>query len=142
MRGYWEAPKATEERFGPGPLSGERLCYTGDLFRQDADGFFYFISRKDDIIKCKGEKVAPKEVENVLYRLKGVIQAAVTGVPDAIWGQAIKAVLVVEGSALSVKDVQGHCRAHLEDFMVPKHVEFRRELPMTASGKIKRQELV
>lgn len=142
MRGYWEAPEATAERFRPGSLPNEGLCCTGDLFRQDRDRFFYFVSRKDDIIKCKGEKVAPKEVENVLYQLKGVIQAAVVGVPDPIFGQAIKAVLVVEGDALTVKEVQAHCRAYLEDFMVPKYVEIRSDLPTTASGKIKRQELV
>lgn len=142
MRGYWGAPEATAERFRPGPLPGERVCHTGDLFRIDEDGCLYFVSRQDDIIKCKGEKVAPKEVENVLHRLNGVIQAAVVGVPDPIWGQAVKAVLVVENGTLTESQVQAHCRSHLEDFMVPKYVEFRSELPLTSSGKIKRNELV
>jgi acyl-coenzyme A synthetase/AMP-(fatty) acid ligase len=142
MRGYWEATEATFERFRPGPLPREVRCYTGDLFRQDTDGFFYFVSRKDDIIKCKGQKVAPKEIEDVLHQVNGVIHAAVVGVPDPIFGQAIKAVLVVEDGVLSAKEVQAYCRAHLEDFMVPKYVEVRPVLPMTTSGKIKKRELV
>jgi amino acid adenylation domain-containing protein len=142
MRGYWEAPEATAARFRPGPMPGERLCYTGDLFRMDAEGFFYFVGRKDDIIKSRGEKVAPKEVENVIYGLPGVVEAAVVGVPDPVLGQAVKALLVVNGNALTEKEVLAHCRAHLEDFMVPKHVEFRAALPKTPSGKIKKTDLL
>lgn len=135
MRGYWEAPEATAKRYRPGPIPGERLCYTGDLFRADDEGFLYFIGRKDDIIKSRGEKVAPKEVENVLHMLPGVT-AAVVGVPDELMGEAIKAFLVVNGPPLTEGQVIAHCRAHLEDFMVPKHIEFRDHLPTTTSGKI------
>ena len=142
MRGYWEAPEATAHRFRPGPVPGERLCYTGDLFRMDEEGYMYFVGRKDDIIKSRGEKVAPKEVENVLYALKGVVEAAVVGVPDPIYGQAIKAIIVADGVDLTAAMVLAHCAAHLEDYMVPKHVEFRRELPKTSSGKIKKTDLV
>jgi acyl-coenzyme A synthetase/AMP-(fatty) acid ligase len=141
MRGYWGDAPATAERFRPGPIAGERLCYTGDLFRTDEDGFFYFVARQDDIIKSRGEKVAPKEIENVLYRLDGVQQAAVIGVPDPVLGEAIKAFIVANGSGLTQADVLRHCRAHLEDFMVPRSVEFRDDLPKTTSGKIRRAEL-
>lgn len=141
MRGYWEAPDASARRFRPGPIPGERLCYTGDLFRQDEAGFFYFVGRSDDIIKTRGEKVAPREVENVLYALPGVVEAAVVGVPDAVLGQAIKAFVVVRGTGLTRQEVLAHCRAHLEDFMVPRDVEFREELPKTASGKIRKTGL-
>jgi len=141
MRGYWEAPEATARRFRPGPLPGERLCYSGDLFRQDPEGYFYFISRRDDIIKSRGEKVAPKEVENVLHLLPGVT-AVVVGVPDPTAGEAVKAFIVATGTALTEAQVIAHCRAHLEDFMVPKYVEFRSELPMTSSGKISKLGLV
>jgi amino acid adenylation domain-containing protein len=141
MRGYWGDDAATAQRFRPGPLPGERVCHTGDLFRQDEAGFYYFVARRDDIIKSRGEKVAPKEVENVLYRLEGVQQAAVIGVPDPVLGQAIKAFVVVDGSGLTEADVIRHCRAHLEDFMVPRAVEFRDDLPKTSSGKIRRAEL-
>jgi amino acid adenylation domain-containing protein len=138
MRGYWEDPEATAARYRPGPLPGERVCYSGDLFRMDDDGFFYFVGRRDDIIKSRGEKVAPKEVENVLYALPGVVEAVVVGVPDAILGQAIKALVVTHDKSLTEKDVVFHCRAHLEDFMVPQYVVFVDTLPKTSSGKIQR----
>ncbi len=141
MRGYWEDPQTSAIRFRPGPLPGEQVCYTGDLFRKDAEGYLYFVGRKDDIIKSRGEKVAPKEVENVLYALPGVVEAAVVGVPDPVLGQAIKALLVVEDQTLTAPRVLAHCRANLEDFMVPKFVEFRDELPKTSSGKIKKTGL-
>lgn len=142
MRGYWEAPEATAQRYRSGPIPGERLCYSGDLFRMDEEGFFYFVGRKDDIIKSRGEKVSPKEVENVLYELEGVVEAAVIGVPDPILGQAIKVFLVLERTTeLSDKQVLAHCRANLEDFMLPKYVEFCQELPKTSSGKIKKTDL-
>jgi len=142
MRGYWEDPQRTSERFRPGPIPGERIYHSGDLFRMDDEGYLYFVSRQDDIIKSRGEKVAPKEVEHVLHTLKGVVEAAVVGVPDPVLGEAIKAVLVLDGVKLTQAEVQAHCRAHLEDYMVPKHVEFRTELPKTGSGKIKRNALV
>jgi amino acid adenylation domain-containing protein len=142
MRGYWRDPEATAARFRPGPLPGEQVCYSGDLFIMDEEGYYYFVARKDDIIKSRGEKVAPKEVENVLYALPGVVKAAVVGVPDPILGEAIKAVLVVEGASLTEKEVLRHCRAHLESYMVPQIVEFRDALPLTSSGKIDKKALV
>jgi long-chain acyl-CoA synthetase len=141
MRGYWEDPGATALRYRPGPLPGERLCYTGDLFRMDNEGYFYFIGRKDDIIKSRGEKVAPKEVENVLYALPGVAEVAVIGVPDPVLGEAIKAFLVLDDAELTESEVLAHCRAHLEDFMMPQSIEFRSSLPKTSSGKIKKTDL-
>jgi acyl-CoA synthetase (AMP-forming)/AMP-acid ligase II len=140
MRGYWEAPEATAQRFQTGK-NGERICRTGDLFRMDEEGYFYFVGRKDDIIKSRGEKVSPKEIENVLYALKGVLEAAVIGVPDPVLGQSIKAIIVTNGVHLSQSQVLAHCRAHLEDFMVPRQIEFRDSLPKTTSGKIKKTGL-
>lgn len=142
MRGYWGDPEATQKRFRPGAIPGESLCYTGDLFRMDEDGFMYFVSRKDDIIKSRGEKVAPKEVEEVIYRLSGVKEVAVLGVPDAVLGEAVKAFVVVEEGQLSPAKVKHHCRQHLEDFMIPMEVEFCSELPKTSSGKIKKTGLI
>lgn len=142
MKGYWEKPEETDRVLKPGPLPGERVLYSGDLFRRDEEGYLYFIGRKDDIIKSRGEKVSPREVENVLYALPGVADAAVVGVPDAILGQAIKAVLTLkDGVTLDEKDVLGHCSQRLEDFMVPKLVEFRDEMPKTSSGKIDKKNL-
>lgn len=142
MRGYWQSPEATARRYRAGTIPGERVCLSGDLFRQDADGFFYFVARKDDIIKCRGEKVAPKEVESVLYELPGVVHAAVIGVPDPILGQAVKAIIVTsDQGALTPGNIIAHCRARLEGFMVPKFVELRDSMPTTASGKIAKKEL-
>jgi long-chain acyl-CoA synthetase len=140
MKGYWENPEATDRALKPGPFPWEKVLYTGDLFRTDADGFLYFVGRKDDIIKSRGEKVSPKEVENVLYALPGIREAAVVGAPDPILGMAIKAVVALApGSNLTEQNIIRHCAKHLEDFMVPKLVEFRDELPKTDSGKISRR---
>jgi long-chain acyl-CoA synthetase len=142
MQGYWENPEATARALRPGPYPWEKVLYTGDLFRADDDGFLYFVGRKDDIIKTRGEKVSPKEVENALYALPGIREAAVVGVPDPILGLAIKAVVAADPHAnLSAHDVIRHCARHLEDFMVPKMVEFRDALPKTESGKISRREV-
>lgn len=141
MRGYWNNPDATQARFRVGNMPGERICYSGDLFRSDREGFLYFVSRRDDIIKCRGEKVSPREVENVLYSIDGVTEAAVIGVPDPVLGQAIKAFVVAPGRELTAQQVLAHCKAHLEDLMVPKIVEFLAELPKTPSGKVKKLDL-
>lgn len=141
MQGYWRNPEATEKALRPGPYPWEKVLHTGDLFRMDADGFLYFVARKDDIIKSRGEKVSPKEVESALFQLEGVKEAVVFGVPDPVLGAAVKAVIVLAtGASLSERDVIRHCARTLEDFMVPKFVEFRTELPKTDSGKINRRE--
>ena len=142
MQGYWEDAEATNRALRPGPNPWERVLYSGDLFRSDAEGYLYFIGRKDDIIKTRGEKVSPKEVENVLYALPGVREAAVIGVPDPILGMALKAMIVLtEPGVLTEREIITHCARHLEDFMVPKLVTFCWELPKTDSGKIRRSQL-
>jgi amino acid adenylation domain-containing protein len=142
MKGYWENPKATQQALRPGPLPQEMVLYTGDLFRTDEEGFLYFVGRKDDVIKTRGEKVSPKEVENVLYALAGVQEVAVIGIPDPVLGFAIKAVVALDGrSTLTTADVIRHCARNLEDFMVPKVVEFRDRLPKSENGKIARRQV-
>ena len=142
MRGYWEKPEATAQKLRPGPLPGEMVLYTGDLCRLDEEGYLYFIGRMDDIIKSRGEKVAPKEVENVLMNIRGVREAAVIGVPDEILGQAVKAFVVLDdGVTMDEKQIQRECQAHLENFMVPKYVVVVSELPKTSTGKIKKSGL-
>jgi amino acid adenylation domain-containing protein len=137
MKGYWEMPEETNRVLKPGSLPGERVLHTGDIFRVDEEGYLYFLGRKDDIIKTRGEKVSPKEVEDVLHSLSGVAQAVVVGVPDPILGQAIKAVVTLRaGASLTVAEVRRHCAGHLEDFMVPKVVEFRASMPTTTTGKV------
>jgi len=142
MRGYWEKPEETAARLKPGPIPGEMVLYSGDLFRTDSDGWLYFLARRDDIIKSRGEKVSPREVENAISSLEGVFEVAVVGVPDEILGQAVKAfVTLAPDASLSARDVIRHCLAHLENFMVPKYVEFVESLPKTGTGKIKKTGL-
>ncbi|HLZ23797.1 MAG TPA: AMP-binding protein [Ktedonobacterales bacterium] len=144
MRGYWEAPEETAKRYRPGPLPGETVLYTGDLFKMDADGFLYFIGRKDDIIKSRGEKVAPKEIEAALYQLDGVQEAAAVGVPDPMLGEAIKIfVALVPDAPLSEREIRAHCAHILEDFMQPKYVEiWTGPLPKGNTGKIDKKALI
>ncbi|HRI18087.1 MAG TPA: AMP-binding protein, partial [Burkholderiaceae bacterium] len=79
MRGYWDKPDETAARLKPGPLPGRPLLYTGDIFRTDEDGWLYFVGRADEVFKSRGEKVAPREVENAIYALEGVLDCAVIG---------------------------------------------------------------
>ncbi len=142
MKGYWENEEATRRALRPGPYPWEKVLYTGDLFQADEEGYLYFVARMDDIIKTRGEKVSPREVENCLYEIAGVREAVVIGVPDAVLGNAIKAVIAPDPDArLTERDVIRHCAARLEDFMVPKHVEFRGELPKSENGKIARRRI-
>ena len=142
MRGYWNAPELTRETFRPGRFPGEALLHTGDLFRKDEDGFLYFVGRKDDMIKSKGERISPREIENVLCKMDGVAEAAVIGIPDEVFGQVIKAFVVVKkGLSLSEREVLRHCAENLEFFMVPKSIEFPEDLPKTPNGKVDRKML-
>lgn len=139
MQGYWENAEATNRMLRPGKNPWEKLLYTGDLFKRDAEGFLYFVGRKDDIIKTRGEKVAPKEVEAVLHACPGIAEAVVIGVPDPILGHAIGALVVLSDPGVTQREILRHCQAHLEDFMVPKIIEFRSELPRTDTGKVSRR---
>lgn len=139
MQGYWHNDVATAQMLRAGPQPWEKRLHTGDLFRTDEDGFLYFVGRKDDIIKTRGEKVAPKEVETVLHAHPGIAEAVVTGVPDPVLGQAIAALVVLSDPGLSAREIIRHCALHLEDFMVPKLIEFRDELPKTDTGKVSRR---
>jgi long-chain acyl-CoA synthetase len=142
MAGYWERPAETDERLTPGPADGERTLRTGDIFRSDADGYLYFVSRKDDIIKTRGETVAPREVENAIYLIDGVTGCAVVGIEDESLGHAVKAYVTLKpGCALGASDIVRHCRESLESYKVPKIVAIVEELPRTESGKIRHASL-
>jgi acyl-coenzyme A synthetase/AMP-(fatty) acid ligase len=142
MKGYWEKPDDTAKMLRAGPIPGEQVLYTGDYCKMDEEGYLYFIGRMDDIIKSRGEKVAPKEVENALVDIPGVKEAAVIGVPDDILGQAVKAYVVLErGVTLAEKELLKECQKRLETFMVPKFYELVPELPKTTTGKIKKTDL-
>jgi acyl-CoA synthetase (AMP-forming)/AMP-acid ligase II len=115
----------------------QKILRTGDLFKMDEEKYLYFVARKDDLIKTGGELVSPKEIENILYELSEVNEAAVFGVEHEILGQAIKASLVLEeDSELTEKDIIDHCSLHLEKYMIPKYVDIRTEFPKTLTGKV------
>jgi acyl-CoA synthetase (AMP-forming)/AMP-acid ligase II len=137
MRGYWRKPIETAARLRPGRHPGDVLLFTGDVFRTDRDGYLYFVGRKDDIIKCGGEKVSPREVENVIMDLPSVLEAAVIGVDDGLLGQAVKAFVVTRfGLTTSADEIIRHCRERLEPNHVPKHVAIVGGLPRNNSSKI------
>ena len=142
MRAYWKSPEETDEVLKPGLFPGEKVLYTGDLFQMDEEGYLYFVARKDDLIKTRGERVSPKEVENTLHEIDGVAEAAVIGVPDEILGKAIKAFIVINnGSKLAEKDIINYCSYNLESFMVPKYIDFVDSFKKTSSGKIDKKVL-
>ncbi|GLR12448.1 AMP-dependent ligase [Chitinimonas prasina] len=142
MRGYWNKPEATARRLRPGPLPGEQVLYTGDLCRQDEAGYLYFVARMDEVIKSRGEKVAPREVELALLAQPGVREAAVIGVPDPVWGHAIKAyVLPASGALLDVDSLLAACRRQLEPSHVPQYLSLVEQLPRTSSGKVDKTAL-
>jgi acyl-CoA synthetase (AMP-forming)/AMP-acid ligase II len=142
MQGYWNDPEETARVFRPGRYRGETYLHTGDLFRKDSEGFLYFVARKDDMLKIKGERVAPREIEVVLLEMDEVAEAAVVGVPDQIWGQVIKAFIVTSTEhGLSPEAVRKYCRQHLEPFLVPKMIVFIDRLPKSANGKVDRGAL-
>lgn len=143
MAGYWNRPDLTDHMLKPGPLPGERVLCTHDWFRMDVEGFLYFVGRSDDIIKTRGEKVSPVEVENALHRIPGVREAAVVGIPDDTLGEAVRAYVVAEdAAALSERQVRALAARLLESFMVPKEVVFLEALPRTATGKVSRRLLL
>ena len=137
MAGYWNKPELTAKVLQPGPLPGERVLCTGDWFRLDEDGFLYFAGRSDDIIKTRGEKVSPVEVEQTLYGIDGIRQAVVTGVDDPHFGQAVCAFVLVEKDCpLTDRRIKKICLSRLENFMVPRDVFCLEAFPRTANGKV------
>jgi long-chain acyl-CoA synthetase len=139
MRGYWNDPAETARRLRPitGESGGESVLHTGDLCRMDEDGFLYFISRNDDLIKSRGNRVSPKEIEEALLRIDGVIEAAVIGEPDDLMGQSIRAfVVLLDGVTLSERQLRDHCGLELEPALVPTYIEIRQALPRNINGKV------
>jgi acyl-CoA synthetase (AMP-forming)/AMP-acid ligase II len=139
MQGYWNDPEGTAKALIPGVYPWETVLRTRDLFTMDEEGYFYFVARADELIKSRGEKVSPIEVEDVIYTLEPVSEVRVIGVPDNVLGQAVRAEIVLkDGKPLTAQEVKAHCRQYLEDFKVPSVVEFVASLPKTQGGKIKR----
>lgn len=142
MAGYWNRPDLSAHMLTPGKLPGERVLCTHDLFRMDEAGFLYFVGRTDDIIKSRGEKVSPVEVENALHRIPGVREAAVVGGPDPVLGEAVCAYVVADPAAqLTTQAIRAGCAAHLEPYMVPSRVVLCEALPRSPNGKIDKRRL-
>jgi long-chain acyl-CoA synthetase len=135
MEGYWNKPAATEAALVDG------WYRSGDLGYLDEDAYLYLVDRAKDMIVSGGENVYSTEVEEALYRHPAVLEAAVFGVPDAQWGEAVHAV-VVPRSAVTVDELLAHCREAIAGYKMPKQIEIRTEpLPKSGAGKILKREL-
>lgn len=142
MLGYLNQEAQTRAMLKEGSLLGERILCSNDWFKMDEDGDLYFLGRNDDIIKTRGEKVSPAEIENVIYRIKGVKDVAVLGSPDVIMGESIHAFITThENISLTEKEIQRECMNHLESFMIPQKVIFMKDMPKGSNGKIDKKEL-
>jgi long-chain acyl-CoA synthetase len=140
MVGYWEDPEATSKVLLPGRYPWERVLHTGDLFTMDVQGYLYFVARKDEIIKSRGQKVSPIEVESVLYELDEVAECRVLGVRDETLGQSIRAEVVIKaGKEFQEKKVKAHCALHLEPYKIPTSIVMVPAIPKTAAGKTRRE---
>jgi acyl-CoA synthetase (AMP-forming)/AMP-acid ligase II len=136
MIGYWNLPDATAETLRAGWL------HTGDIMRLDEDGFLYFVDRSKDMIKPGGENVYSIEIETVLLRHPDVVDCAVIGVPDARWGEAVKALVVLEtGASATPESLDAHCLANLAPYKRPRWYEITDAIPRSATGKIVKRDL-
>lgn len=142
MQGYWRNETETRRKLRPRPSSAGLWLYTGDQFRIDEDGFLYFLGRSDEVMKIGGHKVSPCEIEEVLNQLPEVVEAAVTGRPDEVWGEVAEAYLVLHpGATCSEEAVLQFCSQRLRQYMVPRFVWFIEAMPRTESGKTKKSLL-
>jgi long-chain acyl-CoA synthetase len=137
MKGYWQRPEETSKTLKDGWL------LTGDIATMDEDGYFTIVDRKKDMIIAGGFNIYPREVEEVLYEHPKVLEAAVIGVADLYRGETVKAFIVVKkGEQVSEEELNDYCRSKLAAYKVPRHYEFRADLPKTLIGKVLRRELV
>lgn len=136
MKGYYKMPEETAAALRDGWL------YTGDLARRDEDGYFYIVDRKKDLVIVGGYNVYPREVEEVLFEHRDVVEAAVIGVPDPDFGEAVHAFVVLkDGVKEDVESLESYCGKRLAKYKVPKQFEFLNELPKNTTGKILRRSL-
>jgi acyl-CoA synthetase (AMP-forming)/AMP-acid ligase II len=133
---YWKQPEASAKTMADG------WVLTGDAGYRDEEGFVYVCDRLKDMIICAGENIYPAEIENIVRAHEGVADVAVIGVPDELWGESVKALVVPRpGFALRAGDILRHARTHLAEFKVPKSVDFVEQLPRNASGKLLKELL-
>jgi long-chain acyl-CoA synthetase len=136
MAGYWQRPDETAD-----VMTADGYFKSGDIGVMDERGFFKIVDRKKDMILVSGFNVFPTELEDVVSQLKGVMECACVGVPDAKSGEAVKLVIVKKDPSLTEAQVRAYCKENLTGYKQPKMVEFRAELPKTPVGKILRREL-
>ena len=137
LKGYYKNPDATETAFRNG------WFHTGDIGYRDADGFYYIVDRKSDMIIRGGENIYPREIDEVLYQHPNVAAAAVVGVPDDLYGEEVAAVIVLkDGTKVSEQEVIDFCKARLADYKCPKTVHFVHDIPKGPTGKLLKRELV
>src|SRR5262249_7504571 len=136
-------PELTARVLRPHPLlppelgDSERVCYSGDLVRMDADGYLYFVGRRDNMIKSSGFRISPNEVEELLFKSGMIRSAAVIGIPDEVLGATVHAFVVpIEGRPLDAASLQAHCAERMPHYMVPKGIDVLEDLPKTSSGKV------
>jgi len=135
-KGYWKLPEQTAKSIR------DRWVYTGDLARQDEDGYFYIVGRKKDLIITGGYNVYPREIEEVLYTHPAIYEAAVIGMPDEVKGEIPKAFITLKpGQQASEGEIINFCKANLAPYKVPRQVEILGELPKSSTGKILHREL-
>ena len=138
MAGYWQRQDETDE-----VMDKEGWFHTGDIAKMDADGCFYIVDRKKDLIIASGFNIVPREVEEVLYMHPKVQEAVVAGIPDPKRGETVKAYVVLKaGESSSVDEIRNFCKENLAPYKVPVFVDFRAELPKSQVGKILRRVLV
>ncbi len=131
MKGYYKDEEATREALRGGWL------HTGDLARMDEEGFIYIVNRKKDMIVSGGENIYPREIEEILYSHPKIEDAAIIGVPDPLWGESVRAVIVLKkGETMTEEEVIEYCKSHLASYKKPKSVEFVESLPRNPSGKV------
>jgi len=136
LKGYYKNKEATATAFRNG------WFHTGDIGYRDADGFFYIVDRKSDMIIRGGENIYPREIDQILYQHPAVAAAATIGVPDPLYGEEVAAFLVLkEGSQATEEDIISFCRARLADFKCPKSVRIVRDIPKGPTGKLLKREL-
>jgi long-chain acyl-CoA synthetase len=141
MKGYWNRPEEDAKTIRR-DADGHVWLYTGDMARRDADGFFFIADRKKELILVGGYNVFPREVEDVLYEHPKVQEVVVAGIKDKFMGETVKGYVVLrDGETATEAEMIEFCKARLAAYKVPKHVEFRTELPKTMIGKILRRVL-
>ena len=136
MDGYWQRPEETAA-----VIDSEGWLHTGDIAKMDAQGYFYIVDRKKDMILVSGFNVYPNEIEDVIATMPQVLEVAAVGVPDEKSGEAVKVVIVKKDQSLTAEQVKAFCKENLTGYKLPRLVEFRTELPKTNVGKILRREL-